>query len=205
MHAAYSRGPATSAASSSRDSAPATLHQLLGSECLQAPPPLGPALAEPPPPATAPRATASAHSMHHHPCTAGVRKHPLTAPLPSRCTQRTAEVQRRQLRHPQKTLCQQRCPSCFDPIACTYRRPSARTAAPRQTPRQIPPSLQLRTRPALPQHATSSMHGRRSQAPTHSAAAQPMHAAYSRGPATSAASSLRDSVPAMLHQLLRSH
>ena len=65
----------------------------------------------------------------HHPCTAYAQ--PAFASTreqhkPSRCTQRTAEVQRRQLRHPQETRCQRRCPSCSDIIDCTHRRPSAR-------------------------------------------------------------------------------
>ncbi len=60
-----------------------------------------------------------------------------------RCTQRTAEVQRRQLRHPSETRCQRRCPSCFDPIACTYRRPSARLCKPYRP-------LQPRAQPSQP-------------------------------------------------------
>jgi hypothetical protein len=47
MHAAYHRGPATSAASSFRGSVPATLPQLLRCDCLQALPPLGSPLAIP--------------------------------------------------------------------------------------------------------------------------------------------------------------
>jgi hypothetical protein len=83
IHAAYFLGPATSAAPSLRDSVPTTLPQLLRCHCLHAPPPLGKPLAEPPPPTTASRPTAPARSTHHHPCTAGVRKHPLTAQLPA--------------------------------------------------------------------------------------------------------------------------
>jgi hypothetical protein len=112
MHAAYHRGPATSAASSLRDSVPATLPQLLGSSCLHAPPPLGAHLAKPPPPAPAPRVSTQARNTQHHPCIAGVRKHPLTAQLAAdACTQHTAEDERRQLRHPQETQCQRRSPS----------------------------------------------------------------------------------------------
>jgi hypothetical protein len=48
---------------------------------LPAAPPLGSPLAEPPPPAPAPRTTALARRTQHHPRTAGGRKHPLTAPL----------------------------------------------------------------------------------------------------------------------------
>ena len=115
----------------------------------------------------------AARSIIHHPCIAGIRKHPPTAQL-RRCTQRTSEAQRRQLRHPSETRCQRRCPSIFDPIACTHRRPSAR---PSQNPHH-PRAATLTTAPARStQHHPSSMHCRHSQAPAHSAAA-PMHAAY---------------------------
>jgi hypothetical protein len=84
-----------------------------------------------PPPATASHATAPAQSTQHHPCTAGGRTRPQRKP--SRCTQRTTEVQRRQLRHPSETRCQRRCSSSSDPIpilsrvtACPHHRPSAR-------------------------------------------------------------------------------
>ncbi len=60
--------------------------------------------------------------------------------------QRTAEVQRRQLRHPSETRCQRCCPSCFDVIACTHRRPSAR-------PAQAPPPATA-YRPAALAHST---------------------------------------------------
>ena len=79
MHAAHQRGPAMSAASSARDSVPATLPHHLRSHCLHAPPPLDSPLAKPPPHATALRPTAPAHSTQHHHRIAGVRKHPLTA------------------------------------------------------------------------------------------------------------------------------
>jgi hypothetical protein len=79
-----------------------------------------------------------------------------------RCKQRTTEVQLRQLRHPQETRCQRRCPSCSDPIACTHRRPSARSS---QAP---PPATAPGATSPSPQHATSSTHCRRSQAPANS-------------------------------------
>jgi hypothetical protein len=66
IHAAYHGGSATSAASFVRDSVPATLPHHLRSYCLPAPPPLGPPSRKPPPPATALRASALAHSMQHH-------------------------------------------------------------------------------------------------------------------------------------------
>ena len=67
MHAAYHRGPATSASSSLRGSVPATLLHLLGSDWLHAPPPTRLAPGKPSPSATAPRPTASARSTQHHP------------------------------------------------------------------------------------------------------------------------------------------
>jgi hypothetical protein len=65
------------------------------------------------------------------------------------CTQRTTEVQRRQLRHPSEARCQRRCPIISDPIACTHRRPSARP--PRRT---TPPAPALRA----PASAHSTQH-----------------------------------------------
>jgi hypothetical protein len=62
MHAAYHRGPASSATPSSRESVPATLPQLRGFYCLNTPPPLGPPTSQTPPHATAPRATAPARN-----------------------------------------------------------------------------------------------------------------------------------------------
>jgi hypothetical protein len=82
-----------------------------------------------------------------------------------RCTQRTVEDQRRQLRHLCETRCQRRCPIVYEGIACTHRRPSAR-------PSQNPTNRYSLAHncPSL-QHATASTHSRRSQAPAHSAAA----------------------------------
>jgi hypothetical protein len=117
----------------------------------------------------------------------------------SRCTQRTTEAQRRQLRHPEETRCQQRCPIISDPIACTHHRPSAR---PSQNP-----THPLQPRAQLPQPtAPNIIHAQPAFATTRSQrSCPPMHAAYHRGPATSAASSVRDSVPATLPQHLPSH
>ena len=57
-----------------------------------------------------------------------------------RYTQRTTEVQRRQLRHPSETRCQRRCPIVSDVIACTH------SPAPRLAPRKPPPpATALRT------------------------------------------------------------
>jgi hypothetical protein len=61
-----------------------------------------------------------------------------------------------------------------------------------------------RNRPS-PTYATSSMHSRRSQAFAHSAADADAHKVYHLGPATSTASSFRDSVPATLPHHLRSN
>jgi hypothetical protein len=128
MHAAYQRGPATSAAPCSRGSVPATLPRHLRCDCLHASPPLCSPRAEPSPPATAPRATAPA-PRHATSSMQGRRSQPPAhSAAARRCTQRTAEVQPRQLRHPSETRCQRRCPVISDPIVCTHRRPSARRA-----------------------------------------------------------------------------
>ncbi len=82
-----------------------------------------------------------------------------------RCTQRTTEVQCRQLRHPCQTRCQQPRPSCSDPSACTHRRPIGSPLA-SPTTRYSPASDRLGQ-----QHAASSAHCRRPQPPAHSAAA----------------------------------
>jgi hypothetical protein len=116
-----------------------------------------------------------------------------------RYTRRTIKVQRCQLRQPSETRCQRRCPIISDRIDCTHRRPSARPS----------PSPATRYSPAhdrrSPKHATSSTH-LPAFASTHSQRSCPsIHAAYRRGPATSAASSFRDSVPATLPHHLRSH
>jgi hypothetical protein len=155
-HAAYSRGSASSVASSSRDSVPATLPQLLRCDCLHAT--AAPRLASPsqaPPPATAPRPTTL--SPQHTTSSPHCRRSQAPANSPScrRCTQRTSEVQRRQLRHPSETRCKRRCPSCFDVIACTHRRPSAR---PSRAPTRYSPAHNR----LGPQHASSSRHCRRS-------------------------------------------
>ena len=127
---------------------------------------LGTPLAKPPPPATAPCATPAAQ---HASSSAHSRRSQAIAHSAAgrRCTQRTAEDERRQLRHPSEARCQRRCPSCFDVIACTHRRPSAR---PSQTPTtRYSPAASTSIR-LSPHHATSSAHSRHSQAPAHSAA-----------------------------------
>ncbi len=135
MHAAYHRGPATSAASSFRGSVPATL---LGSECLHAPAAPRLALAKPPPTRYSP--ACNCRSPHH--TSASMHSQRLQAPAhcaaARRCTQRTTEVQRRQLRHPSETRCQRRCTSCFDLIVCTHRRPSANPSANPHPPAPAP-------------------------------------------------------------------
>jgi hypothetical protein len=194
MHAAYQRGPATSAASSSKDSVPTTLPQLLRSSCLHAPPPLGSPLASPhhplPPRAQPPQpATRSI-----------IRTRPAFASTPShrscrRCTQLTSEAQRRQLRHPSETRCKRRCPSCSDVIACTHHHPSQTSTHPLQ-PRAQPPQPETRHFISAFKVAGVCKHPLTAQAWS-------THAAYHRGSATSAASSVRGSVPATLPQLLR--
>jgi hypothetical protein len=63
-----------------------------------------------------------------------------------RCTQRTTEVQRRQLRHRKEARCQRRCPSCSDPIVCTHRRPSGSPLA------ELPPPATATFASALNKH-----------------------------------------------------
>jgi hypothetical protein len=117
-----------------------------------------------PPPTTAPHATAPACSTQHHPCTAGVRMHPLTAQLPP--------INAAYHRGPATSA----APNLRGSVPATlpqllrshclhmHRRPSAR-------PSQTPPSATApRASNPSPQHALSSMHSRRSQAPAHSAA-----------------------------------
>jgi hypothetical protein len=168
-------------------------------KCLHALPPLGSPLANPPTTATAPRATASARSTQQHPMHSGGSQAPAHSTAGCRCTQRTTEVQRRQLSHPFETRCQRRCPICSDLIACTHCHPSAR-------PSKIPHhSLQPHAQPPQPTarniiHAQPAFASNRSQR-----SCPPMHAAYQRGSDTSAASSVRDSMPATLPQLLRRH
>jgi hypothetical protein len=149
MHAAYKKDAATSAAPSFRDSVPATLPRQLRGYCLHAPPPLG----SPP------------HSTQHHPMHSRRSQAPPHSAAARRCTQRTTEVQRRQLRHPSETRCQRRCPSFSDVIDCTHRRPSAR---PSRNPQ--PATAPCATASAHSTHH-HPMHSRRSQAPAHSAAA----------------------------------
>ena len=84
--------------------------------------------------------------------------------------QRTSKDQPLQLRpmsHPQETpsRCQRHCPSYCDPIVCTHRSPSGSPLA-ISTTHSSPARNRL-----SPQHATSSIHSRRSQAPAQSAAA----------------------------------
>jgi hypothetical protein len=90
---------------------------------------------------------------------------------PSRRTQRTAEIQRRQLRHPQETRCQRRCPSCSDPIVCTHRHPSARPS------QALPPATAPRA--SAPAYSTQH-HQRIAGVRKHPLTAHlpPMHAAY---------------------------
>jgi hypothetical protein len=166
MHAAYHGGPATSAAPSLRDSVSATLPQHLRTKSLHAPPALGSPLAQPPPPAPAPRATASAHSPQLHLCAAGVCKHPLTAQLAADARSippRTSDVS--------CVILTRLGVSDAAPAALTQL--SACIAAPRLAPRKPPPTRYSPTRNRhSPKHAASSMHCRRSQEPTHSAAAR---------------------------------
>jgi len=101
----------------------------------------------PPPPATVPRTPA----LSPQPATSSMHSRRSQAPAHSaaghRCTQRTTEVQRRQLRHPSETRCQRRCPIISEFIACTHRRPSAR-------PSQNPPPPTTASHTTAPARST---------------------------------------------------
>jgi hypothetical protein len=101
------------------------------------------------PPATAPSATASAHSTQHHPCTAGVRNHPLTVKL-------AADACSVPLR-PSNVSCGilPRL-GASDAAPAPPIRLSARTAAPRSTPRKTP-AHPLQPRAQLPQPTARSI------------------------------------------------
>jgi hypothetical protein len=150
MHAAYHRGSATSAASSLRDSVPATLPQLLRCKCLHAPAAPRPAPCRTPTtrysPARnrpSPHAASSTHSRRSQ-----AIAHSAAA---RRCTQRTTEVQRRQLRHLSEARCQRRCPIISEVIVCTHRCPSARPSP------EPPPARPLQPRAQPPQPKTRSI------------------------------------------------
>ena len=196
MHAAYHRGPATSAASSVRYSVPATLPHHLRGYCLHAPPPLWLAPRKQPPPTTAPRA--SRPSRRQCPCKAGVRKLPLTQLA-------AFVVCGVRLSHSDVSSsigarlgASDAAPAAPIKLPARHRRPSAR-------PSQTPP-------PATAPRATATAHklqnhqrvaGVRKLPLT--ARLRPMQAAYHRGIAKSAASSIRDSVPATLPHHLRGY
>jgi hypothetical protein len=120
---------------------PATLPHGLGSDCLQAPPPLGSALPKPHPPATAP-----AGSTHHHPCAAGVRRQSLTAQLP-------ADARSVRLR-PSDVSCViiKRLGASDAAPAAPIQEP-ARTATPRLAPRKAP-TAPTGPRARAPAHST---------------------------------------------------
>ena len=84
-----------------------------------------------PPPAPAPRTTASAHSTQHHPCTAGIRKHPLTAQLP-------ADARSIPLRSSDISCAICKRLGASDAAPSSPMALPARTAAPRLAPRKPP-------------------------------------------------------------------
>jgi hypothetical protein len=177
-HAAYWLGAATSAASSLRDSVQATLPQLLRSDCLHALPPLDSPLANP----ITRYSPARSHPGPQH------------ASSSAHCRRSQAPA------HSAAAADARSVPLRFSVVSCAIlprlgasdAAPSspiqlpARPATPRLADRKPhhPTSPTTRYSPApnrlSPQHATSSPHCRRSQAPTHSARRQlpPMHAAY---------------------------
>ncbi len=193
---AYHGGPVTSAASSFRDSVPATLPHLLRSDCLQAPTHLGPPLASP-----SSRYSPVCNRFSQQPATISMHSRRSQAPAHSAAHadahKRTAEVQRRQLRHPSETRCQRRCPSCSDPNFCTHRRR-------RLAPRKPQHSLQPRAQPLQPA-TRNNIYAKSAFASTRSQHSCRRCTAYHRGSATSAASCIRDSVPATLCHHLRHH
>ncbi len=159
---AYHRAPATSAASSFRDSVPATLPHLLGSHCLHTPPPLGPPLANLTHPLQPPAQSlqlAARIIICALPAVASNRSQRSCR----RCKERTPEVQPLKLRHPSETRCQRRCPIISDRIFCMPPPPLGSVLA-NPTNRYSP----ARNRHS-PQHEQSSTHRRRSQATAHSA------------------------------------
>ncbi len=134
--------------------------------------------------------------MHHHQRIAGGRKHPLTAKLPADARSvlpRSSDVSCVIL----KRL------GASDAAPSSPLKVPARTAAPRLAPRIPNHLLQPRAHPPQPT-ARNIIPALPALASTHSQRSwPPMHAAYHRGQATSAAPSSRDSVPATLAQLLR--
>ncbi len=170
--------------------------QLLRGHCLHAPPPLAKPLANPHRPLQLRAHPPPAGNTHHHQRMAGVCKHPLTAQLPADARSVPTTSSDVSFAIIARLGASDAAPS--SPILL-----SARIAAPRQTPRQIPTHpLQPRAQPPQPT-ARNIIHAQSALANTSShCSCPPMHAAYHRGSATSAASSLRDSVPATLLHLL---
>jgi len=170
MHAAYCGGPATSAASSFRDSGPATLSQHLRSNCLHAPPPLGSLLASP---ITRYSRACNRPSPQHATSSPHCRRSQAPAHSAAAADEhkRTVEVQRRQLRHPSEARCQRRCPIISDSIVCTHRRPRL---APRKPHHPLQPGAypsRRATRSIIIAFASVRKHPLPAQLP-------PMHAAY---------------------------
>ncbi len=121
---------------------PATLRQLLRSDCLHAPPPLGAPDASPTTRySLAPNRPSPQHATSSPHCRRS--QAPAHSASCRRCTQRTEEAQRRQLCHPQETRCKRGCPIIVDLIVCTQ-------TAPRLAPRKPHHPLQPRAQPPQP-------------------------------------------------------
>ncbi len=158
--------------------------------------PTAPRLAprNPQPSATAPRATAPAHNKHHQPCTTGGSQ--AAAHIPA-----AADARSVRLRTSDVSCAISARLGASDAAPSSTRVLPARTAAPRLAPRKIPPTATA-SRTTAPAYSTQQ-HQRTAGVRKHplTAPLPPMHAAYQSGLAKSAASSLRDSVPATLPQL----
>jgi hypothetical protein len=166
MHAAYHRGLATSAASSVRGSVPATLPQLLRSDCLHAPAAPRPAPrrspARPLQPRAQPPQPKTRSIIHAQPAFASTRSQRSWLPMRAAYHRGSATSAASSLRDSVPATLPQllRC-KCLHATAAPRPAP-CRTPTPRYSPAHNRPSP----------HAASSMHGRRSQAPAHSAAAR---------------------------------
>ncbi len=162
MHAAYGRGPATSAASCFRDSVPATPPHHLGSRFLHAPPLLDSPLQQ--------LNIRYSPALHQ-----GGLQHATSSPAHCRRSQApahsaaAADVRSVPLRSSDVSCVNLERLGDSDAAPSSPIRLTARTAVPRLAPRKphFPP-LQPR---AQRLQTTSAMQGRRSQAPAHSAAA----------------------------------
>jgi hypothetical protein len=151
---------------------------LLRYDCLHTPPPLSSPLANPnrplQPRAQPPQPTNTTSSPHYRRLQA-----PAHGASCLRCTQRTDEVQRRQLRHPSETRCQQRCPIISNLIGCTQQRPTARRLKPPPPARAPHATASARNTPNSPCTAGGRKHPLTAQLPPMHTSAPPRSSAVS--------------------------